>query len=558
MKKHFWWILLSVLIISSMVLAGCAPAAEAPAAEAPAAEAPAATEAPAAEAPAATEAPAAEEPAAERTGKITFIDNTGFYTLNIFRTPWFTMTQGAMYDPMVAPTLELDDYVCVLCKDWEIAEDNLSVTFHLRDDVKFHDGTPFNAEAAKWNYEFYLDIDNGAQINQNWVDYFEGFEVVDEFTLKMNLKQPYAALFADLYLTYIASPTAYQELGDDGFGSAPVGTGPFIPVEIVENSHVLYKANPEYVWGPPWSSGQPPKVAEFEIRFNTDTNVSYAALESGEASYIMIAAENLEAARNNPDIKINQGVDWGLQYFGWNFTKPLYQNIAFREALAHAIDRDEAILAAFGGEAYSIASYVPPSTWGFLEEQNEYAKEKFAYDPELSKQILDEAGIVDTNGDGIREFEGEEIVKQFAVFQSDEIKRLAETIQSQLLEIGIQLEVAQMESATQAEMLVACQQEFFIRAYGLNDATIVASMVTPPNRNCWDDAEAQRLAKLVDGTMDPVERQKYVTELNNYMVDQFAWIPIFASYTNVAHRADLKGILWDKAGNPNFHDAYFE
>ena len=115
-----------------------------------------------------------------------------------------------------------------------------------------------------------------------------------------------------------------------------------------------------------------------------------------------------------------------------------------------------------------------------------------------------------------------------------------------------------MESATQAEMLVACQQEFFIRAYGLNDATILVSMITPPNRNCWDDAEAQRLGKLVDGTMDPVERQKYVTELNNYMVDQFAWIPIFASYTNVAYRADLKGILWDKAGNPNFYDAYFE
>ena len=115
-----------------------------------------------------------------------------------------------------------------------------------------------------------------------------------------------------------------------------------------------------------------------------------------------------------------------MKYLGGNFTTPLYQDINFRKALAHAIDRDEAILAGFEGEAYSIASFVPPSTWGFAEEQNVYAKEHFTYDPELAKQILDEAGIKDSNGDGVREFQGKEIDLQFSVSTSEDVKRVAE------------------------------------------------------------------------------------------------------------------------------------
>jgi len=331
-----------------------------------------------------------------------------------------------------------------------------------------------------------------------------------------------------------------------------------MPVEIVENSYVLYEANPNYTWGPEYTSGEPPKLDQVEIRFITDEAVTYAQLETGEATLISVPSQYLEAAQTNPDITIVQGIDWTTRYLGWNFTKPLYQDIEFRQAITHAIDREAVLLAGYGGEAFENASFFPASTWGYQEEMNDYAKSVYTYDPDRSSELLDGLGYLDSDGDGVREANGEPIVLPFAYAPSEDIQRIAETIQAQLSAVGIGVELNPMESAAQAEMLVACQQDLFIRQYGLNDATIVASMVTPPNRNCWDDATAQELAVEMDTTMDADARKAVALELNKYMVAQFAWVPLYSPLSYVAYRSELKGVIFDKIGGMYLYDAYFE
>jgi peptide/nickel transport system substrate-binding protein len=553
-KRKFWLISLSVIITAVMVLTACQPAATETAA-APTQEQVQPTEAPTQEQVQPTEVPteaATTAPAEPVT--LTYIDTSGFYTLDIFLTPWFTYTQGAMYDTLVNVNLKGDGYDGILADSWEIAPDGMSITFKLKDGVTFHDGTPWNADAALWNLNKYLDPNWPKEINQNWTEVIDNWEKVDDMTIKVNFKSPYATLFADLVVTYFVSPTAYEAEGQDNFGSNPVGTGAWIPVEIVPNNHVLYKRNPDYTWGAPYTNGKPPAADFFEIKFIPDQAAAYASLETGEASFIPLPAQFITNAESNPDITVNKGTSGELWYLGINWKKEIYQNFDFRQAIAHALDREEIVLAAFEGDAFLTGQFVPAGTPGYNAETDAYALEKWNYDPDLSNQILDNLGWTDTDGDGIREKDGQPL--EFPVIYNTEeaVGRAAEVIQGEFQDIGIALDLNPMEAAAQADILVAEQQDFFIRPYGYPDPVILSWMVQYPNRNAYEDAGATELQTKADATMDPAARMKAVDDLNRYLIDQQAWFPLWTPYTLVAYRSNLQGVMFDFQGGLIFHN----
>ena len=176
----------------------------------------------------------------------------------------------------------------------------------------------------------------------------------------------------------------------------------------------------------------------------------------------------------------------------------------------------------------------------------------------LANQILDDLGWVDTNGDGIRERDGEELVFPFNFFTDEATGRAAEVLQGQLMDIGIMLELGPMEAAAQAEMLVAEQHEFFIRGYGYPDPVIISWMVYYPNRNALNNPDADALAMIADSTMDPAARMGAVDDLNRWLIDNDAWFPLWTPYTLIGYRADLKGVEFDFQGGLFLHNAYFE
>ena len=558
MKGKFLTLFATIFVLSGLIFAACQPAAatEAPVVEetAAATEAPAATEAAATEAPAATEAAVATEaPAGDMT--ITYMDTTGFYTLDPFGTPWFTLTQAVMYDTLVQILPDGSAYEGILAESWEPSEDGLAITFKLKDGITFHDGTPWNADAAVWNLSKFLDPAWPKTINEDWASVISSFEKVDDMTIKINFISVYSPIYADLALTYMVSPTAYEELGSDNFGASPVGTGPWMPIEIVPNDHVTYQKNPNYTWGASYTNGQPAAADFFKIVFNTDQAVAYAALETGEVTFTDLGAQFLASAEENPDIEVNKGTSNSLYYLGINYKKEIFQNADFRRAIAFALDRDEIIAAAFEGEAFKTCQFLPGGTIGYNAETDAYACEKYPYDPEQANQILDDLGWVDTNGDGVRERDGAELTFPM-IFNTETTTGLAaEVIQSQLADIGIALDLQPMEAAAQAEILVAEQQDFFIRPYGLVDPVILSSMVTYPNRNAFDDPQATELRNIADSKLDFAERMQAVDNMNRYLIDNNSWFPLWTPYAYVASRAELQGEMFDFVGGIIFHNA---
>jgi len=444
--KRNLYVLLSMLVVASVVLAGCGGAA-------PATEAPVATEAPATEAPAtempATEAPATEAPTTD-TSTLIFAQAADAGTLD----PAIETSANSLqviyhiYEGLTDFEPGSTTPIPRLATSWEASEDGLEWTFHLREGVTFHDGTPFNADAAVFNFERWWDTENpynlGADQFIYWDYMFQGFkgsensvvagvEKVDDMTFKLTLSRPNASLLNTLAMENFrfASPAAIEEQGEnyataDGLA---VSTGPFKVEEWVKEDHITLVRNEDY-WG------EMPTLERITFRVIPDSSAAFLALQAGEIDMITEWAspgpDQLAEAEADPNLQVLYNPAFNVGYLGLNQAKAWLQNINVRLAIAHAIDK-EGIVAALNPDNAEVATqFQPPSLWGFNESIEDYP-----YDPTLAAEFLQTAIS-----------EGVEIPDPviFYVMPTPRLyypqsQQLGELIQAQLAEIGINAEI---------------------------------------------------------------------------------------------------------------------
>jgi len=280
-------------------------------------------------------------------------------------------------------------------------EDSTEWTCTLREGVKFHDGTDFNADAVIFNFDRWRFTDNPYHFESQVFEYYEymwfGFdddsvitavEKVDDYTVKFVLSDPLAPFLANLAMDMfaISSPAAIEEYGED-YGLPAVGcvgTGPFKFVEWVEGDHITVEANEDY-WG------GAPTVDEVLWRVIPDDSARFLALRAGDIHALEQAvAEDIAAADADPDLYVLARPALNTGYLAFPYQTEEFQDIKVREAVVHAINR-EGLVEAFYGEYGEVATnFLPPLVWGHND-----AIEDWTYDPELSKQLLADAGYPD-------------------------------------------------------------------------------------------------------------------------------------------------------------------
>lgn len=507
------------------------------------------------------ESPAPAAPGAEPTsigGELLVVETGGYYSTDPFVTPWFTTVHSSLYDALVTTNVERN-FVPHLAESFSFSDDGLTVTFELRQDVIFHDGTPFDAAAAKWNFDRYFNPESGAQVGSNLRRQVESVEAPGDYTLVFNLLNPYAPILSDLFIIYMVSPTAYEELGRDNFGMSPVGTGKFRAVEVVPDSHVAMVRNEDYTWAPAFANNPGAVPAEgLRVGYLTDEAVIFSALETGELNVVpVVPAQYLAAAEANPQISINQGIGAGVWYMGMNWGKAPFTDEAVRLAISYAIDREEIVLAGFDGQAYPLAGPLSPSIAGFNAAMEAYGWEK-SNDIELARQILADAGYT-PGADGVLAKDDVRLAFSMIYPDSAALRRVAETIQSQLVDIGIQMEIRPLEAAAIADLTNRCEQEAFLRTFGYPDATILAHIKGPNigsgNRLCMTSDEYDDLMTIADSTMDPAARQAAIDAVATWLIDNRPLIPLYAPINNAGARTEVVGIDFDVAGNPIYFNA---
>lgn len=319
-----------------------------------------------------------------------------------------------------------------LAEDWDISDDGLRYTFYLREGVTFHDGTPFNAEAVKFNFDRMLDeshpfYDTGPFPLAFFFSSIAETNVIDEYTVELVLSEPFAPLLSNLaYPTgLMVSPASVEEFGAD-FGRNPAGTGPYEFVAWESNTHVTVQRFEGY-WG------DPAGVDQIIFRPITDPNTRVNEMLSGGLDIMVeVPPDSLSQFEGTEDFTIYEQAGPHVWFLILNLREGPFTDVRMRRAANYAINKTALVENVLSGTATVADSPIPPAfDWAYNEDL-----EPYPYDPDMAEQLIQEAG-----------YDGEEITFYVTEGGSGMLDPVAmgTAIQADLAAVGLNVSIETYE-----------------------------------------------------------------------------------------------------------------
>jgi len=466
-----------------------------------------------------------------------------------------------VYDPLVYAD-ENGEIQPGLAESWEVTDDGKSYTFKLREDVKFHDGTPFSAEAVKFSFDRIVNPETKSQFSAVLLGPYESSEVIDEYTIQVNFSEPFAYFLPRLGLPYLAmvSPAAVEEWGED-YQLHQVGTGPFIFKEYVPQDHLTLVRNPDYNWPPAYGQhAGPAYLEEVVFEFLPDSATRGPALEAGDVD---VARELLPEQGS----RLGQDADFSLlstamtgqtMEFFINTAREPTSDIRVRQALLYATDPTVSTNTIFRG--YFPPAYGPLSS--ITPEYDPTVEDLYPYDLSKATALLDEAGWTDTDGDGIRDKDGEPLVLEMIVQGWGHLQELGQIVQGQLRQAGIdvQMEMMSFPAALQA----ASDGAYHLTPYGGGgwDAGVLDGFFKSGAYFNWSKVSSEELDEILVAAaqeMDPAKRTELYQQAQQYIMQEALILPVLSEGQLVGINNRIKGLSYDTMGLwPRFYDVYAE
>jgi len=356
-----------------------------------------------------------------------------------------------MFDQLISADSEGTLYPG-LAKSWDVSSDGLHYTFSLRDDVTFHDGTQFNAAAVKATFDSIVDPETGSQGAVDILGPYASSDVVDDYTVRVNFSRRYGSAlsaFTETELS-IVSPTALSSLGNDGFGMAPVGTGPFMFKNWEANKKVEMVKNPDYNWAPEYMDGSgPSKIDNLTYRLIKDTSTRVAALESGEVDIAeLVPPLDMKRFDGSGKLSTIAGTVSGLPYSAFlNTTVGHFQDIKVRQAFFYSLNRVKMTNDLFFGYAEAAFGPISSATPSYWKGNEDY----YQYDVAKAESLLEEAGWK-MGSSGVREKNGETLSIFFPCLLEPDT---CVAIQGYAKKVGFDVNVEVVMKARQDELIFA-------------------------------------------------------------------------------------------------------
>ncbi|WP_145408053.1 ABC transporter substrate-binding protein [Paenibacillus xylanexedens] len=451
-----------------------------------------------------------------------------------------------------------------LATEWEESEDHKTYTFKLREGVKFHDGTPFNAEAVKFSLDRILDPNTKAGNSAALIVPYESSEIIDEYTIQLNLSQPSRAFLGNLSQAAlsIVSPTSVEKYGDQ-FGQHPVGTGPFKFVKWDENAQVQVERNTDYAWAPETVENKgAPYLNTLTFKILPEEATRVGSLQSGQVTAIeTVPPQNVLALEKQPGFQLLKVNTPGLPYTLFiNQNKEPWNELKARQALQYGIDVSSIVKTLYLGTYEQAWSALTPSILGYdasLENVIQPNQAKAA-------QLLDELGW-EVGTDGIREKNGQKLTLHYVDGSPNREKRndIAAMIQQQLKKIGVQVNV---EITQDVGTIVFTNGNYDI--YGNSQVKDDPHALLPFYHTAAPGARAtlSNLSSpevdewLEQGAIefDDTKRAEIYGKVLRYIQDNAIIIPIYIFPYVVGASDTLKGLKFDYLAYPIFNDVYVQ
>ena len=414
-----------------------------------------------------------------------------------------------------------------LATSWEW-QDNTTLVMKLRDDVTWHNGEKFTAEDVLFTLQRFSEGTASATLFKAFDA--ENSRVLDEYTIEIKLFEPYGPAINMLasMKAAIVSKNYWESVDDVTFSREPIGTGPFKFVEWVTGDHITLVRNEEY-WG------QKPSFTNLEMRIIIDASARAIEIETGGVDIVdSLTSSDIErfGEGNTAGVKLYTVGGTKIHYLSFNEDDPIFSNEKVRLAFAHAIDMEAVTDAGFGlGSGATVAgSSMASSIFGYVEQG------QYEFNPELSKQLLAEAGYPDG------------FTCQLIIPESGNNVRMGESIQSYLAEIGVTMEVCPYYTATWQSMARDGSAKLSIQNLTVDsfDADQNYSNLYADSTNLvvrTQDETVNRLLNEGRSELDTEKRKAIYKELQEYIFQHAIQLNIDEPITNYVARDYIEGLI---------------
>ncbi len=442
-----------------------------------------------------------------------------------------------------------------LAERWEISDNNTVITFYLKKGVKWHDGEEFTSEDVKFTYEFMVSDDTSTVYDGDFRT-IESVDILDKYTVKVKYKEAYATSLGSWGIWIMPHHALQGKPGKSPLQRKPIGTGPYMLEKWVPGQSIVLTSFHDYFEGRP-------KIEKIFVRVIPNQTTQYLELLNGSIDIMGMTPKQealdtkVEKYQNN--YNTYSYLDFSYTYIGYNLRKAPFNNKQIRRALTYAVDKKAIIDGLLYGKGYAAdGPYQPDSYW--------YNKnvEKLEYNLEKAKSLLADAGLKDTNGDGILEYNGKKFTIELMINQGNDVRsKIAEMIQHSWSQAGIDVQIRPLEWAT---MLSATRKgEFDAVILGWStpldpdqyDIWASERCVNGQNFICFKNEEVDNL--LIDGRkeFDKEKRREYYYKLQDILADEQPYTFLYFPYAHIALNKRFQNVSAAKAGiTYNFIDWY--
>ncbi|RLP74081.1 ABC transporter substrate-binding protein [Mycetocola tolaasinivorans] len=459
-----------------------------------------------------------------------------------------------------------------LAKSWEISPDDLTYTLHLRTDVHFTDGTPFNAAAVKANVDYWLDPATAASETSSAFENFKSLETPDDSTVVITLSAPYADFLSVLASSFagIQSPAGIAR-GIEGNAAAPIGSGPFKIESWDKQSQVVLVRNKDYNWAPATAAHQGPAHLDKIIwRFISEPTTRFAALQSGEVDAIeTIPPESFQTATSSDNLTLIDGKRAGVPVqLDFNTKRAPFNDVSVRQAFRYATDVEAGLKSVFFGAYQGFGGALSPSTIFF-----DPAFEK-TYTRNLDKanKLLDEAGWTTRDSAGYRTKDGKRLTANvsmgFGTLPQEYF--LLDQIQGSVKEVGIDLQYEKLDDGQAAQRRADWDYDLTKDYWGGPNTAAALFFLYESTQNIptaagyhnngtgYENPELDAAINQANLITDPAKRQALYSTAQKIISEQALAVPLYIQPLQYLYRNDrVAGVNTDPRSNQaSFYDSW--
>lgn len=468
-----------------------------------------------------------------------------------------------IFDPLLRKDPTTGEIVPGLAESFTVSEDGTVITLNLRQGVTFHDGTPLNSEAVAFSLERVTDPELASPMAAQITGNVTSIETPDEYTVVITLNAPFAPFLDSLTQAALApvSPAAVEQFGAD-FGLNPVGTGPFRLASMTMDNEIVLARNEDYNWAPDFYDHQgPPYLEELVILNVEEAGTRMDLLETGEVDFVYAPLNNqVPFYEDDPAYWVYYATRSGFpRSLIMNTQMAPFDDPLVRQAVGWAVDYDRILAEVFESIGAVARGPLAPGMLGYWEEGEDQWP---TYDLDRARDLLSQAGWEDSDGDGIREKDGQTLSITLGLVPGYPFDQFTQIVAASLTEIGFDITTEAEEQAAFLADIRAGKWALASMLFAATDPDVLyllahsSSIGSAWNTAQYSNPEVDALLEQARVEIDQVKRDEIYEQIQQILLEDMPYAPFYVIQNPYIMSARLQGFKADAQAFLDFYDAY--